>query len=206
MLEGHVQKSRITNDFPPHLDCSLAWGFSALMGGARFSQNGPLQRKACCWIFPAEYSRELCFQCSSLTASRIHPWFPRRSSKNCSQVWSRCLWRLSFALGPSARESLCAPFKNGVSVSPSPVELLRTSPTGLRCQMLWGSFSPCQIPIHGEFDVGLRTLTPVGASLWTSYFSVGLVCGASHPGGMGLLISGNRPSYLLMWPLLCLLE
>ena len=36
-----------------------------------------------------------------------------------------------FALGPSARESLCAPFKDGVSVSPSPVELLHTGPTGL---------------------------------------------------------------------------
>jgi len=38
-----------------------------------------------------------------------------------------------FALGPSARESLCAPFKNGVSASPSPMELLLTSPTGLQC-------------------------------------------------------------------------
>ena len=29
-----------------HLDCCLAWGFSVLMGGARVSQNGHLQRKA----------------------------------------------------------------------------------------------------------------------------------------------------------------
>ena len=34
-------------------------------------------------------------------------------------------------LGPSARESLGEPFKNGFSVSPSPVELLCTIPTGL---------------------------------------------------------------------------
>ena len=37
---------------------------------------------------------------------------------------------------------------------------------------------------------------PCGISL-THYFPV---CGAPHPGGMGLLISHNRPSYLLMWP------
>ena len=31
---------------------------------------------------------------------------------------------------------VCVPFKNGVSISPSSVELLHTSPTGLQCQML----------------------------------------------------------------------
>ena len=78
--------------------------------------------------------------------ARVTPCFPRRSSKNCSQVPPRFLWSLCFALGPSACESLCVPFKNVVSISPSPVELLCTSPTGLQCQMLWGSFSLCQIP------------------------------------------------------------
>ena len=65
----------------------------------------------------------------------------------------------------SARESLCAPFQNGISVSPSPVELLHTSPTGLRCQMLWGLFLPIPDPQMWGPEVGLRTLTPVGASL-----------------------------------------
>ena len=37
-------------------------------------------------------------------------------------------------------KSLCVPFKNRVSISPSPVELLHTSPTGLQCQMLQGLF------------------------------------------------------------------
>ena len=41
--------------------------------------------------------------------------FPRSSSKSRSQVLPRFLWSLCFALGPSAHESLCAPFKNGVS-------------------------------------------------------------------------------------------
>ena len=71
----------------------------------------------------------------------VTPCFPRQSSKSCSHVSPKFLWRPCSALGPSARESLYAPFKNGVSVSPSPVELLHTTP---RCSR--GSFSQCQIP------------------------------------------------------------
>ena len=74
------------------------------------------------------------------------PSFLRRSSKNCHQVRPRFLWRCCFALGPSACESLSAPFKNGVSVSASLVELLSTSPTGLQCQMLWELFLPVPDP------------------------------------------------------------
>ena len=68
-------------------------------------------------------------------------------------------------LGPSARESLCVPFKNGVSVSPSPMEVLQTSPAALQCQMLRGLFHPMPDPQVWGLDVGLRTLTPVGESL-----------------------------------------
>ena len=93
------------------------------------------------------------------------PCFPRRSTKNCSWVQPRFLWSLCFALGPSACESLCVPFKNGVSISPSPVELLHTSPAGLQCQMPQGLFLPVPDPHTWEFDVGLRALTPVGESL-----------------------------------------
>ena len=119
----------------------------------------------------------------------VTPCFPRRSSKSCSQVQPRFLWSLCFAPGPSALESLCVSFKNGVSISPSPVELLCTSPTGLHCQMLWGLFLSVSDPQAWRLDMGLRTLTPVVESLWTSYFPV--------PVGMGLLISCNHPSYSL---------
>ena len=125
------------------------------------------------------------------------PCFPRRSSKNCSHVWPRFLWSLCFALGPSACESLYVLFKNWVSVSPSPVELLHTSPTGFNARCSRGSFSQCQMPRRGDLTWGSELSLPVGESLWISYF---LVCGASHPGGMALLISCNCPSYLLMWP------
>ena len=66
---------------------------------------------------------------------------------------------------PVPVQSLCVPFKNGVSVSPSLVELLHTSPTGLQCQMLWGLFLPVPDPQAWVLDVGLRTLTPIGESL-----------------------------------------
>ena len=50
--------------------------------------------------------------------------------------------------------------------------LLHPSPTGLQCQMLWGLFLPMPDPQVWGFDVGLRTLTPIGECLWYSYFLV----------------------------------
>ena len=57
---------------------------------------------------------------------------------------------------------VCAPSKNGVSASPSPMELMRTN---LQCQMLWGLFLPVPDPHMWGFDVGLRTLTARGETL-----------------------------------------
>ena len=68
-------------------------------------------------------------------------------------------------MGPSTHESLCVPFKNGLSISPGSMELLHTSPTGPQCQVLWGLFLPVPDPQTWGLDVGLRTLTPVGVSL-----------------------------------------
>ena len=65
------------------------------------------------------------------------------------------------ALGPRAHDSLCAPFKRGFSISPSPVELLHTSPAGPRCQILQGLLLKMPDPQVREPDMGLRTLTPV---------------------------------------------
>ena len=51
------------------------------------------------------------------------------------------------------------------SVSPSPVELLCTSPTGLQCHMLQGLLLPVPDPRIEEPDVGFETLTPMGKPL-----------------------------------------
>ena len=85
------------------------------------------------------------------------------------------------ALGPSAHETLYVPFKSGVFVSPSLVELLHTSPAGLQCQMLQGLLLPT--PQAWEPDMGLVNLTPVGESLLYSYF---LVC-RLPTGGYGIV-------------------
>ena len=93
------------------------------------------------------------------------PLLSQEAPKNSSQVRPRFLWRLPFALGLSARESLGALFKSGVSISPGPGELLHTSPTGPQRQMLWGRLLPMPGPQVWGPDVGLRTLTPVGELL-----------------------------------------
>ena len=39
-------------------------------------------------------------------------------------------------------ELLCVPFKRGVSISPSPLGLLKLSPAGLQSQTFWGLIFP----------------------------------------------------------------
>lgn len=128
----------------------------------------PLLEEQIQMIIPATFaSNVLTPQWATVT-----PCFSRRSSKNCSQVWPIFPWSLCFALQPSAHESLCAPFKKWSSFHPSPMELLRTSPIGLQWQMLQGLLLPMpDLQVWGP-DMELRTLTPVGESLWYSYFPV----------------------------------
>ena len=84
-----------------------------------------------------DHSWDLCLQPPSPMMSHSHPLFSQEILQELKQVWPTFLWSLYFALGPTAHKMLCASFKSGVSISPSPVELLCTSPTGPPCQMLW---------------------------------------------------------------------
>lgn len=54
----------------------------------------------------------------------------------------------AFSLGPSARKILYVPFKNEVSISPSPEGLNKLIPTGLQSQELWGLIFP--VPDSGS--------------------------------------------------------
>ena len=146
-----------------HLDCCLPWGFSALMGEARFSQNGLLQRNAHWQMFPRALP-----PMPSPKMIHIHPLFSQKIHQELQSGVTQIPMEPLLALGPSAHEGLCALFKNGLSISPSSVDLLHTSSTSLQCQILQGLFLPVPDPHTWEFDVGLRTLTPVGESLWTS--------------------------------------
>ena len=63
-------------------------------------------------------------------------------------------------LSPEACEILCVTFKNGVSISHSPLDLLEVSPPGLQSKIFWGIIFLRQDPQTWEPNVGLRTLTP----------------------------------------------
>ena len=110
----------------------LLFGLVLLSAGgwARFSQNGHLQRKALLLNIPESFAFNVLP--SQATFTTVFPGCPPRTAVRFDPDSLG-----DFALPwDSARESLCVPFKNGVSISPSPVELLHTSPTGLQCQML----------------------------------------------------------------------
>ena len=129
--------------------------------------------------------------------------FPRTSFKNLRQIWPRFLQSLCFFLGCSACERLCEPFKNGVSISCGPMELLWTSPTGPQCQMIWGLLLPRPNPQVWDLHMGLRNLTLVGEPLQYIYFPV---CGLPTWWVWGCLYHIISPPTILMWPPLCLLE
>ena len=57
------------------------------------------------------------------------------------------------------------PSKTGVSVSPSPVEVLWSNPIGLRDQIPWGFPDPLSHPQAWKPDVGFRTFTTLGELL-----------------------------------------
>ena len=72
----------------------------------------------------------------------------------------------AFILGPGPCEVfVCMPLKSEISISPSPVEPLKLSPTGLQGQRLWGLIFLLPYPWTGESDGGLRILTPMGEPL-----------------------------------------
>ena len=98
------------------------------MGGARFSQNGHLQIKAL-WLLNIPET----FASSVLPPQQatFTPVFPGVLPRTAVRFDPDSYGDFTLPWDPVLNERLCVPFKNGVSISPSPVELLRTSPTGL---------------------------------------------------------------------------
>ena len=74
----------------------------------------------------------------------------------------------SFPLGPDTHTTLCVPSKNGVSVSPSPVEVLQSNLASLHSLILWEFLLLLLDPQVAKPDAGLRSFTPVGGLLWYS--------------------------------------
>ena len=139
-----------------------------MMGGARFFPKWPHPEKHTLMSVPESFASNVLPPKWAIITTCI----PSRSSKNCYQVLPRFLWSPCFALGPSAHEHLCVPFKKGVSILPSPMQLLLTRPTAFQCQIIWGPILWIPDPQAWGLDVGLRTFTHIGESLWHSYFPV----------------------------------
>ena len=95
---------------------------------------------------------------------------------------------------PDTHSTLCVPSKGGVSVSPSSVEVLQSSPASLQSLILWEFLFLLPNLQVGKPDVGLRTLTPVGGLLW---YNCSPVC-VIHPVVMGfdfIVIASLLPSH-----------
>ena len=85
------------------------------------------------------------------------------------------------------------PSKTGVSVSPSSMEILQSSPTGLQGHISQGFPVPLLDPQAGKPDTGLRTFTAVG-ELWC-YCSP--VCGSPIQQVWGFILTCLCPFYHL---------
>ena len=102
---------------------------------------------------------------------------------------------LLLPLGPDAHTILCVPSSSGVSVSPSPVEVLQSNPSSLQSLILWEFPLPLPDPHVGKPDVGLRTFTPVGGLLW---YKCSPVCESPTQQLWDLILLLLHPSYHLI--------
>lgn len=102
-------------------------------------------------------------------------------SKISRYVWPQNLiisLLLSWVLGHV--RFLCMPLKSEISISPSPVELLKLSPTGLQGQRLWGLIFLLCIPLDWESDGGSGF-----SLLWENLCNI-LQCMSHPPGRYGV--------------------
>ena len=97
--------------------------------------------------------------------------------------------------GSHAHTTLCVPSKSGVSVSPSPVEVLQSNLTSLQCLILWEFLLPLLDPQVVKPDVGLRTFTPVGGLLC---YNCSPVCASPAQWLWNLILLWLHPSYHLI--------
>ena len=83
--------------------------------------------------------------CNPRVSSRCHPASLGGSPRSAGGSDPGSFQITASVLGPRACKMLCAPFKSGVSISHSPLALLKASPSDLHSQMFWG-FSSWQDP------------------------------------------------------------
>lgn len=105
-------------------------GAHGLLGGARsWWENGDLQKGSCQWELPRTTAASVFFPAVGPSCSLLPQETLQFQQVDLAQALLRSLL---FSLGPSAFETLCAPSRNGVYVSPSPVDLLCSNPADLQ--------------------------------------------------------------------------
>ena len=105
------------------------WNLPGLFGGA----NGRLWEGARQVVLPRTSAASFLVP----TVSHSHP-LPLQETLQHWQVGlvQSLLGSLLLPLGPGAHTTLCVPSKSGVSVPPSPVEVLQSNPTSLQSVIL----------------------------------------------------------------------
>ena len=138
----------------------MPWGFSALMGGARFFPNSHLQRKALLLKIPESFASNVLLP-HQATFTPIFPGGPPRTAVRFDPDSYR-----DFALpwDPVHVKVCVCLLRMGFPFPPVPWSSCAQAPPAFNSRCSGGSFFQCQIPTH-EFDLGLRTLTPVGEFL-----------------------------------------
>ena len=94
------------------------------------------------------------------------------------------------ALGPTVREIVCAPFKSGVSISHSPLDHVKVSPSGLQSHTFWGLHFLLSYPSWGA-QYGTQTPCSLGR---TSAVVIMFSFVDHSPRGMGLECTITLPT------------
>ena len=102
---------------------------------------------------------------------------------------------LLLLLGPDVHTTLCVPSKTGVSVSPSPVEVLQSNLTSLQSLIFLEFLLLLLDPQVGKPELGLRTFPPVGGLLW---YKCSPVCESPTQQLWDLILLWLPPSYCLI--------
>ena len=106
------------------------WSLLGLFGGA----NGGLWEGSHQGVLPRASAASVLV----LTVRHSHPPPPLQKTLQHQQVGvvQSPMGSLLNPLGPDAHNTLCVPSKSGVSVSPSPVEVLQSNPASLQSLIL----------------------------------------------------------------------
>ena len=109
----------------------------------------------------------------------------------------RCGWppvwlvsRPCIALGLGVCEILCVPSKSGISISYSPLALLKVCPTGLQSQIFWGLIFPVHSSQGWGDQCGAQTPPSLGT---TSIIVIILLFVGLPPRSMGLDCTVSSP-------------